>query len=245
MFVFPLLVFLLFMFVVQDVLFPATYAALVDQAARSSIPGYSGEVIAWASSMHEGSSWGGMIRVSSVGYGGYVGPESFACINMVGETSTYVSDCFGTPRMCKNGLCPHTGIDYGTDYSEGHPVYTPFGGKVIAVGGYGGWGNTVAIENNGYQVLLTHLSSFAVNEGDIIEAGAIVGLSGGAVPRTPGEATTGPHLHFEIRQCQEDENGVMRCYAVNPRSTLLPGQTGMCDWHAVVTDADRNNSCTK
>jgi murein DD-endopeptidase MepM/ murein hydrolase activator NlpD len=242
--VFIIFSFIVFMFVMQDYLFPATYAAAVDQSLWGSIPNYGGQVVIWASSMETGGAgYDGMIFVGSVGFDGYEGPLSFLCGNLVQETVTYITDCFGTLRECTGGPCPHTGIDIGTNYQEGFPVQTPFGGKVIAVGAYGGWGNIVAIENNGYQVLLSHFSGINVAVGDIVEAGDIVGISGGQYPRTDSESTTGPHLHFEIRECREDSDGEIRCYAINPITTILPGQSDICNWFGVVSDPSRNVQC--
>ena len=129
--VFIIFSFIVFMFVMQDYLFPATYAAAVDQSLWGSIPNYGGQVVIWASSMETGGAgYDGMIFVGSVGFDGYEGPLSFLCGNLVQDTVTYITDCFGTLRECTGGPCPHTGIDVGTNYQEGFPVQTPFGGKL-------------------------------------------------------------------------------------------------------------------
>lgn len=51
----------------------------------------------------------------------------------------------------------------------------------------------------GYATLYGHLSSISVKTGDDIEAGQVIGKSGGA-KGTPGAGvvTTGAHLHFEL-----------------------------------------------
>jgi len=55
------------------------------------------------------------------------------------------------------------------------------------------------IRNDGLLVRNAHLSAMYVNTGDWVEAGQIIGLTGG----TPGTAgagySTGPHLHWELR----------------------------------------------
>jgi murein DD-endopeptidase MepM/ murein hydrolase activator NlpD len=38
--------------------------------------------------------------------------------------------------------------------------------------------------------------------------------------------STGIHLHFEVRHCDEDG----RCSITNPSGVLLPGQSSICLW---------------
>jgi murein DD-endopeptidase MepM/ murein hydrolase activator NlpD len=68
----------------------------------------------------------------------------------------------------------------------------------IAERGMGYNALTVTYEN-GLTVVYGHVSEFLVTEGQRIEAGDILLLSGGT-PGTPGAGalTTGPHLHFEV-----------------------------------------------
>ena len=62
---------------------------------------------------------------------------------------------------------------------------------------YGGY--CIVKHNDGYASLYAHLSKLMVKKGDVVKAGDIIGLSGG-VPGQPGAgASTGYHLHFEIR----------------------------------------------
>ncbi len=90
----------------------------------------------------------------------------------------------------------HVGVDFPV--GEGTPVYTTMTGKVIWAGedtwADGAWGNLVIIENNGYQIWLAHLSEIDVSPGDIVEFGDQVGLSGDT------GNSTGPHLHYGVRQ---------------------------------------------
>jgi murein DD-endopeptidase MepM/ murein hydrolase activator NlpD len=58
-----------------------------------------------------------------------------------------------------------------------------------------GYGNYIVIDHrNGMQTLYGHLSRIFVNAGDSVGKGAVIGLMG-----STGNST-GPHLHFEIRQ---------------------------------------------
>lgn len=128
----------------------------------------------------------------------------------VGEWQKPVIGRVTSPFM-KNRLNPitgkmqnHDGMDIGADYNT--PVHASASGKVIFCGQKGGYGNAILIDNglvNGKNVstLYGHLNSFSVNNGQVINAGQNIGLVG-----STGQST-GPHLHFEIR-----ENGV----PVNP-----------------------------
>jgi murein DD-endopeptidase MepM/ murein hydrolase activator NlpD len=96
----------------------------------------------------------------------------------------------------------HPGIDIAAGL--GAPVWAASAGTVtIAQGGWnGGYGNVVMIDhNNGYLTVYGHLSQINVVPCETVAPGTSIGLAG-----STGNST-GPHLHFEIRQ-----NGV----AVDP-----------------------------
>ena len=86
----------------------------------------------------------------------------------------------------------HAGIDIGA--AQGSQVWAPKPGEVIFAGWNGGYGNCIMIEHAGGVVtLFGHLSEIDVSEGQRVGQGSLIGLVG-----TTG-ASTGPHLHFEIR----------------------------------------------
>ena len=180
-------------------------------------PGYSGQVIE-AGAYY----WEPMY---------YAGPESFICqipVRVGGVTSGY-----GDARP---GGYSHTGVDYGSNYRP-EDISAPMGGMVTHAGWSYWLGWTVVVENDGSQVILGHMccgskgtssmpggeSSIRVEPGDIIEAGAVVGRTG-----ETGNST-GIHLHFEVRQC--DEGG--RCQIQDPSSVILPGQNSLCPWEVL------------
>lgn len=84
---------------------------------------------------------------------------------------------------------------------QGSPVYAPAEG-VAYVAKDNGYGYSYIILSHacGFTTTYGHMSEILVEEGQYIEKGTIIGLSGG-MPGTLGAGymTTGPHLHFEMR----------------------------------------------
>lgn len=83
----------------------------------------------------------------------------------------------------------HAGIDFGAPM--GTPVLAALPGQVVVAGDRGGYGLTVILENQGHRNLYGHLSAIAVQPGQVVEAGSVIGWVG-----STGNST-GPHLHFE------------------------------------------------
>jgi murein DD-endopeptidase MepM/ murein hydrolase activator NlpD len=104
-----------------------------------------------------------------------------------------VSDVFGTRRTF-NGKTrsTHQGLDYAVP--GGTPVSALNSGKVLLANPLFFEGNCVVLDHGqGLLTLYLHLSEFKVKEGDRVERGQVIGLSGGT-----GRAT-GPHLHIAVR----------------------------------------------
>lgn len=103
-----------------------------------------------------------------------------------------VTSTFG-PRSLLPGEQFHTGIDIGVP--EGTPVRATASGVVRFVGNTDGYGLRVEIDHgNGVTTLYAHLSEASVVPGQRVERGQTIGKSGNT------GASTGPHLHYEIRQ---------------------------------------------
>jgi murein DD-endopeptidase MepM/ murein hydrolase activator NlpD len=104
-----------------------------------------------------------------------------------------VSGVFGSARVF-NGVkkSQHTGLDFRV--TTGTPIMASNSGKVILARGLYFEGNCVMIDHGqGLITLYLHLSEIKVKEGDAVEKGQLLGLSGGT-----GRATA-PHLHFAVR----------------------------------------------
>jgi hypothetical protein len=89
----------------------------------------------------------------------------------------------------------HTGIDLGLQ--EGTPLKTLYDGVVQKVVDYGneniGKGVIIQFEN-GKQAIYGHMSKINVREGEILQAGETIGMSGNT------GFSTGPHLHFGLKE---------------------------------------------
>ena len=130
-------------------------------------------------------------------YGGYIWP---------GTTSKYITSPVGG-RASPGGIgsTNHKGIDIGRVYYNSE-VLAAKAGTVITSAYSSSYGNYVVISHGtGNTTLYAHMSSRKVSVGEYVTQGQVIGITG-----STGNST-GPHLHFEIR-----ENGVI----VNPLDYL-------------------------
>ncbi len=87
----------------------------------------------------------------------------------------------------------HEGLDFAAPI--GSDIYTTGDGKVIKSEYSGGYGKMVLVEHGfGYQTLYAHMNSIAVEVGDEVKRGQIIGTVGNT-----GDST-GPHLHYEVHK---------------------------------------------
>jgi murein DD-endopeptidase MepM/ murein hydrolase activator NlpD len=100
----------------------------------------------------------------------------------------------------------HSGIDIAAAY--GSPVAASDSGRAYTRS-FGGYGNHVIIAHQHgdsfYWTVYAHLSGFAIADGVVVAKGEVIGYEGST------GASSGPHLHFEIR-VRDGYDG-----AVNPR----------------------------
>jgi murein DD-endopeptidase MepM/ murein hydrolase activator NlpD len=96
----------------------------------------------------------------------------------------------------------HAGLDFGASW--GSPIVAAADGQVIGAGWAGGYGRQVRIAHGGgVMTSYSHMSEIVAAPGSFVHAGQLIGYVGSS------GLSTGPHLHYEVRQ-----NGV----AVNPLS---------------------------
>lgn len=121
-----------------------------------------------------------------------------------------ISATFHDPTYPFRKFFEHPGTDLPT------PVGTPVRS---AAGGYVAWNRTgkqygnyiMVIHPGGIATIYAHLSGFTARPDTYVERGDIIGYSGGRPGDEGAGLSTGPHLHFEVRQ-----NGI----PVNPENFL-------------------------
>jgi murein DD-endopeptidase MepM/ murein hydrolase activator NlpD len=117
--------------------------------------------------------------------------------------SHYISQGFGCSPFylepVEPSVCPiypyraHTGLDIAGPY--GIKIFAADTGYIhMYSGSYGGGNYIVLTHGNGYSTLYAHLSAFnGEAQNQLVHQGDVIGFEGST------GASTGPHLHFEIR----------------------------------------------
>ncbi len=86
-------------------------------------------------------------------------------------------------------------------------------GQVVFAGRDGPYGNLVVVENGDYQVWFAHQEAFNIQQGDIVQAGDLLGWSD-----STGNST-GPHVHYGVLYKNPDNGNY---YWVDPRNFFSP-----------------------
>src|SRR5262249_21594748 len=120
-----------------------------------------------------------------------VSANAAGSINAAVSTNAKVGSTFGyrrDPFTRREKF--HSGCDIKAHW--GQPVGASLPGTVQFAGWYHGYGNMIIVEHGGgVATHYAHLSSFAVEPGQRVERGTIIGYAG-----STGRATS-PHLHYE------------------------------------------------
>lgn len=121
------------------------------------------------------------------------------------------------------GLEFHPGIDYKAKLDD--EIYAVSNGKVVVSNNDAdGYGLYVVLEHDNYCTLYAHLKALILTVGQEVKAGDVIGQVGMT------GMTTGPHLHFEIRDCLYDTMFWIK--------SKLKGRHAMCiDPKALVNEA--------
>ena len=107
----------------------------------------------------------------------------------------------------------HRGIDI--DCNMGSEVVCAAAGEVIYTGYLGSAGNAVIVDHgSGISTCYFHLSSYACTVGDKVTAGQVICYSGNT------GVSTGPHLHFAVRENGEYVNPLKYFKAIEDQSTV-------------------------
>ena len=122
-------------------------------------------------------------RIGQITEAGWVLPSPGAITSWFGPR---LHPILGYTRM-------HNGVDFNC--WTGDPIRSATDGIVIMAQYYGGYGYTIIVQHaNSLSTLYAHLSAFNSQVNDYVVAGQQIGQCG-----TTG-LSTGPHLHFEVRQ---------------------------------------------
>ena len=123
-------------------------------------------------------------------------------------SSSTLTRPYNGPKTSSYGWREHpvhgdTRFHAGNDYAgpTGDPFWSAGDGVVVSAGWRGGYGNAIVIDHgNGLATLYAHASALHVRAGQDVRRGQVIGDIGST------GYSTGPHLHFEVRQDGEPRN---------------------------------------
>jgi murein DD-endopeptidase MepM/ murein hydrolase activator NlpD len=115
-----------------------------------------------------------------------------------------LTSAFGAARAALGGgWRTHAGVDLAAP--TGSPVAASMDGRVARAAWASGYGLLVTLEHaGGVETRYAHLSSIGVTPGQRVHRGEVIGLVG-----STGHST-GPHLHYEVRQAGRAINPLAR-----------------------------------
>ncbi len=106
---------------------------------------------------------------------------------------------FHDPSYPFRNLFQHPGVDLRSNV--GTPIKAAAGGYVAFTRTGRQYGNYIMIVHpGGYATVYGHLSKFVAKPDTYVERGDVIGMTGGMPGMQGAGLSTGPHLHFEVRQ---------------------------------------------
>lgn len=151
---------------------PAPIAELASRDARKRLRGLQDEALRAA-----------VARLPAV---------AFASSTFEAPVHGTITSRFGWRTLAVNGNHFHAGVDIAA--TVGEPVHVARDGVVVKAGWGGTYGNAVFVDHgDGTQTRYAHLSRIDVHTGQRVRQGDVLGLAGST------GASTGPHVHFELR----------------------------------------------
>ena len=132
----------------------------------------------------------------------------------------YISSYYGPRSQPTAGATTyHRGIDIPCNM--GSDVIAVADGTVIYVGYLGNGGNAVIVDHgSGISTCYFHLSSYNCAVGDTVKAGQTICYSGNT------GVSTGPHLHFAVRENGEYVNPLKYYTMITDKSTVSNTEGG-------------------
>jgi murein DD-endopeptidase MepM/ murein hydrolase activator NlpD len=190
-----------------------TFSVVYTVNYRNGEPIAAGKLLA-AEFVNAGKPHRAVLYRDSFGHEGYYTPEGESLrkgfLRSPLEFSRVTSSFSNSRRHPIYGFHrAHTGVDFGAP--TGTRVKATGDATVVFAGRKGGYGNLVILKHgNGYETYYAHLSAFAsgVRPGRSVSQGQVIAFVG-----TTG-ASTGPHLHYEVRIAGRPQN---------PMAIKLPG----------------------
>ena len=103
----------------------------------------------------------------------------------------------------------HNGVDFAIPV--GTPIFAPCDGKVKVVITPDGYGKHIKLRSShgAREIVLGHLSEFDVKDGDTVNMGQLLGLSGNT------GFSTGAHLHMGLRFLEPAQGDIFKWGVVN------------------------------
>nr|WP_326184952.1 M23/M56 family metallopeptidase [uncultured Oscillibacter sp.] len=125
--------------------------------------------------------------------------EGTAALSWPVQEGGTISQSFGSRANPGGQAALHSGIDIAS--VEGGVILAAADGTVAETGYNASAGNYLVLDHgNGLETFYAHCRDFTVGEGDAVNAGGMIGAVGST------GMSTGPHLHFEVRQDGEAQD---------------------------------------